>query len=141
MKIKFTSKISDLKWAFEKTLKMTGGLKSNKIAQIRVYYDSVEFIAKGTVLKTKAESDLEGDILCPSRLLKSYINSCTSTVITFTFSSGSVQCGSSIFETNAIEVFRHGFIANADIPINANLKTIQNSALQEIDSDDFKKKG
>lgn len=141
MQLILKGKKLDIQSAFEKYLFLCGGLKSNKVTQIRIYYDRVEFIGKGVTISVKTENDKEGDVLCPSNLLKSYLSTSSSPIIVFTFSKGSIQCGSSTFQTKAIDVFPHGFLPSSEGALNTTKKSVQKLALLEINTEDYRRKG
>lgn len=126
---------------FESCLRSSGGIRSNSIIQLRIFYDRVEFHAKGVCISVAADNVAEGDVLCPAKLLKSYLSSSSASVIVFVFSKGEVQCGSSKFQISSIDVFPHGLEPSSEIAINATLKSIKRLTLQESNTKYYQQKG
>lgn len=126
---------------FDQVMKPAGGLKKNKMINIRATYEKVELSVQGVFCGAKAEVSGEGDIILPAKLFKAYIDSCSVGTVTFTFSKGQLKCGSSIYETSAIDVMPLGLRPHLEVPINPTRLSTLRYALSEPDEKLIQMKG
>lgn len=55
-------------------------------------------------LRMKAKTDGRGSVTLPGKIFEAYLKTYPSEVISFSFESGVIECGSSVFNSTAIEV-------------------------------------
>jgi hypothetical protein len=134
MSISLNINTSLIKQLFNQIVTTTVGLKKNKMINIRATFERVELSVQGAFMGGKAEVDGEGDIVLPAKVLKAYLDTCSTTNITFSFSKGELRCGSSIYQTSAIEIFPIGLRTHLEIPINPNRLSVLRYALSDKDA-------
>jgi hypothetical protein len=62
-----------------------GRFSKSKIIQIRVCTDAIELITQGITKRMKAETEGEAEVYLPASLLKIYLTSSSSGLVSFTF--------------------------------------------------------
>lgn len=97
-----------------------GRFSKAKIIQIRICTDAIEIITQGITKRMKANTDGEADIYLPVSLLKTYLSSSSSGLVSFTFRQGELECGSSRYSSAAIEVTPVSLRPENILPINLN---------------------
>jgi hypothetical protein len=83
-------------------------------------FEYIELITQGVVKRVKADTIGEGEISLPVTLLKNYLATSSVTLISFKFSAGELECGSSRYSSSAIEVFPIPINTPVVLPINLN---------------------
>ncbi len=89
------------------------------LLKVSVLPDNIEIAKQGMTRIVKAQTDGLADIMVPAILLKSYLSTTPAGAITFTFTRGAVQCGSSKFSSPAITVETVFNMPENELPINA----------------------
>jgi hypothetical protein len=94
--------------------------KPSKVVEVKisVYDEEVRIEVQGITQIVKGETKGMGDIIVPSKVLKAYLQTTTTSVISFTFRNGEFECGSSIYNSSAIQVSRSLVKPENDLPIN-----------------------
>lgn len=141
MQIHFIVNTGTLKQLLDRVLRTAGGMGKNKIICLRATHDKLELSVPGALAMTKAEVHGEGDIILPTKLLKAYLSTCSTAIISFTFKKGEIQCGSSIITTSAIDIIPLGLRPHLEVPINSSRKSLTRYALTEQDDINISKKG
>lgn len=140
MDIHFTVNTANFRYLFERILRTTGGLSKNKMICLRATHEKLELSVQGALWQTKAEVSGEGDIILPSKLLKAYLSSCSTAIISFSFRKGELQCGSSVYTTSAIDIIPLGLRPHIEIPINSTRKSLLRYVLINHDDRTLSKK-
>jgi hypothetical protein len=117
MELRFTVKTKDLKNALNKIFSLSRRSKTTQL-KISVREDLIAVEAQGLTLTVKAETIGIGEVLLPAQLFRGYAQTASASVISFTFRSGELECGSSLFHSSAIEVSESFAQLKNDVPFN-----------------------
>ena len=135
MEATFTVKTKEIKTAMAFMERVGSEFSRDVILKISVLPETIELSKQGIMQKVKAETAGLADVLVPAVLLKSYLNTATSAVITFTFTHGEMKCGSSIFSSPAISVETVFNIPENTLPINATRMSVLRFAATKTDEE------
>lgn len=102
--VQFTVNTKTFSNALTGLLKLWSSKPKDRIISIRACGDNIKLCIPGGMTKVKAEVLGEACIITPAKLIIAYIKTTSSGSITFKFSPGQLECGSSVFHTNAIEL-------------------------------------
>lgn len=141
MSITLNINTSLLKHLYYQVMDSAGGLRKNKMINIRATYEKVELSVQGVFCGAKAEVDGEGDIIMPAKLLKTYLDTCSTVNITLSFAKGQLKCGASIYETSAIDIMPLGLRPHLEVAINPTRLSTLRYALTETDEKQIQMKG
>lgn len=137
MKSTFTVKTKDLKADLSRMERVGSRFSKTSMVKISVLPETIEISKQGMSRIIKAETEGLADIMVPALLLKGYLMTATSAVLSFTFKNGAVECGSSIFSSSAITVETIFNLPENDLPINATrlsvLRFAENKSNEEIE--------
>lgn len=102
--VKFTINAKTFSNTLNILLKLWTSRSKNKVVNIKACCDYIEISIPGATKKVRAEVEGEANIILPVRLILAYLKTYSSDIITLKFSPGQLECGSSIFNTSAIEL-------------------------------------
>lgn len=135
MQISFTVKTKEFKKALDKIFLLQ---KRSKVAELKisVYDEEVKIEVQGITQIVKGETKGMGDVIVPSKILKAYLQTTTASVISFAFRNGELECGSSIYNSSAIQVSLSLLKPENELPINITpislLRIATNKSPEEI---------
>jgi hypothetical protein len=102
--VQITISTKILKDALTGLLKLWSSRAKDRVISIKACYEYIEISVPGATKKVKAEVIGEANIILPVKLILAYLQTCSTEIITLKFSPGQLECGSSIFNTTAIEL-------------------------------------
>ncbi len=120
----FTVNTKEIKSALAHMERVGSKFSKTTMLKISVLPDTVEFGKQGMTRIIKAKTEGLADIQVPAILMKGYIATSSNPVMTFVFSNGSLQCGSSTFTSSAITVETVFNIPENTLPINASRMSV-----------------
>lgn len=137
MESSFTLNTKNLKQAL-RNIKQIGGKKyMNDVLKISVQPEKIEIGTQGVVRYITAQTEGFADIFVPARVLEAYLQTLSTASISFKFKQGEMQCGSSVYNSNAIRIETMFSNPDNDLPINTDnlvlLKYAENNPESKIE--------
>ena len=120
MQAQFTVSSKEIKAAITHMERVGGKFSKTTMLKISVLPETIEISKQGMTRIVKAETDGLADVLVPGVLIKSYLSTTSVAIITFAFTNGTLQCGSSKFSSPGISIETIFNIPENDLPINAS---------------------
>jgi len=110
--------------AINEILKFSGHKSQSPIINIKAYDNCIELSVQGAMIKISAKVEGTSNIAVPSKLILAYLQTSSMQEISFRFTAGQLECGSSIYSTNAIELMPIEVEINSELAINYNRPSI-----------------
>lgn len=103
---------------------ISGQYDTNNIVSIQVNEEDIVISRPGIHQRMKAKTEGRGVVTLPEKIFEAYLKTYPGKVISFSFKQGEMECGSSVFNSTAIEVSPVPKRKKSEPPINIDRESV-----------------